>query len=601
MKRKLSITILSVCLIISFFTTFKYFFNVKDFYKKTDASIYSAAQEITKNGGIKLQEHFNQIKQTLRAASEKIDISDNTKTFEILKKDIESSKNLSAIGFAEIAKNKKVTKAFIINKKNTGEFIELNANSNEYSWFYAGAEQDEYISKPYFDKKIRALVVASSVIKQNNQKTSDNSKIILFALISNNDMNEIIQNLDFGSRGYGFITDYNGSIFLHPRKTFQFRNFIDIIKDKYTAENLRKVESVYSQKTSTVIDEKDFNSFSRKIIVLEPIADIQFFIGAILNKVELGFPFLNAKLLLLKLSLSAGLLVFFACMLIVSLKFNSNSMPKIFKYCSFVSSIAFIVIIGYVWYLQRFYGLPAPEADKGYVSDKASLIKFIDEEKKIIEINKMEEYSYISAGILVQSIKILGVNEAQVSGVIWQKIPQEFIGKITEGINFPEASTIRTEEIYRVTDDYKNLIVGWSFTTILRQQFDNKLYPFEQLDLKIQMRQKNVLDRIQLIPDLKSYDEYSSFSNSFVSKDLTIPEWLAKQTYFTIKKNEYMTTFGHFNSDIKSNIRDLTLNITLQRDFLANFFSTFLPFIVLLLLAFIGLLFSSGIEEKSKI
>ena len=59
--------------------------------------------------------------------------------------------------------------------------------------------------------------------------------------------------------------------------------------------------------------------------------------------------------------------------------------------------------------------------------------------------------------------------------------------------------------------------------------------------------------------------------------------------------------FGYFNSDIKSNIRDLTLNISLQRDFLSNFFATFLPFFVLLLLAFIGLIFSSGIEEKSKV
>ncbi|HON57399.1 MAG TPA: hypothetical protein PLJ38_10310, partial [bacterium] len=345
----------------------------------------------------------------------------------------------------------------------------------------------------------------------------------------------------------------------------------------------------------------DFNSDNQKIITIEFMPDINLFFGAILNKAELGFPFETAKKLWMKflatLNLTlCGLLGIFLFQKIGCEDFNRR-LPVV---CGIIA-IIFAIGIFSLWYFQRNYGMSSPRLVKNYVSDKGSLNKFIENEKKMVNQNLIPHYSFLPTGILVQSIKISAINEAQISGIVWQKVPKELVGKIKEGVNFPDAVTIQLSEIYRTTDNSGALIIGWSFKAILRQNFESRLFPFEQLNLQVKIDQKNLLDKIKFIPDLDSYDEYTTSSNPFTTRDIVVPGWLVKQTYFTINKSEYSTNFGQSDSNIKNNNSLLTLNIVLQRNFLSNFFSTFLPFFVLLLLAFIALLFSSGMEDKKKL
>ncbi|HPN32515.1 MAG TPA: hypothetical protein PKY81_16300, partial [bacterium] len=379
MKKSVGILVLFICLIVCAVLSVKHLINYRSLKTDSDSKIYALAGEVTSQGADKLKEHFLAVKENLDKSLVMINDFDKTGIFNSLKKIMETSENISALGFIEISEFNKAGSANILTKKKIEEFVPIEANSSEYGWIKSAIEKTGSVSKPYFDKNINSISLSVSVSKP----LSTGKKIILFALITNKDINEIIQNLDFGRRGYGFVTDAEGNVFLHPRDSFQFRKFTDIVKGKYEPENFNKVESAFSLKQPVLIDEKDFNSFSRKIITIQPIPEIECFIGAILNKAELGFAFSETKNILMKLSVASAFSIFFLCMLISAVTFNPESSFKAFRICSAASAAIFFIVIGCVWMLERIYGLPAPETDKGYISDRASLVKFLDDEKKI--------------------------------------------------------------------------------------------------------------------------------------------------------------------------------------------------------------------------
>ena len=584
-------------------------------YKKTKNMYDNINDSVQKQVNKSINEGKKQIELNIAEISESLKIIGNT-----IKKNGVTSTNIS--GFLTFSKTEKLkisglgvivvkqdkTQKILYSgiQKKTGiklEFVQIPNAPAAFPWFEKILNIKESIIETYYDQTIKsysyAIISKIDGVKFNSEK---DAQIFIFGIISTADIKAVLEDLDFGKRGYPFITNAEGNIILHPLEKNLFINFKDIVKGRYTAENNEKVLRCFNEKIDTYIDEKDFSNFSnRKIIAISYSPQLKSFIGAIFNKTEIGFPFSELKLQLMKDSLTTVMAIFFVCIFFAALKKDAEKRGRRIKILAAAAAVAFSFGLGFLWYLERFYGMDNPGLAKAYISDRASLKKFIQSEKNLIKENKSSEKKYIPTGILVQSIKILGLNEAQVSGVVWQKISPSQKGKVKEGIQFPDAITVKIEEAYRTNDINNNEIIGWTFMAVLRQQFENKLYPFEKLKLKVLITQKNFLEKIQIIPDFDSYEEYSSSSNSFLSPDVIVPEWIVKQTYLTIAEKDYMTTFGYSKNELKNSSRDLLLNITLQRDFLSNFFSTFLPFFVLLLLAYIGLLFSSNDEAKSKI
>ncbi len=515
-------------------------------------------------------------------------------------------KNVSGIGIAYIPENgQKELYSIYVNMSSEKFFTQKIEEKYIYSddnckWYTSASNDVLTLSKPYTERLVNSISYAISKkinIKPPIDKNYKSAVIVGF--ISTKNIGEMLASLDFGSRGYAVFTDDESRFLLHPRNSMIYKSFRDIIKDKYASANINSMENAFTNKSSQIVEEDDFNSSSKKIIAINYVAKLNGFVGGIYNKDQLGFSFVEAKRILMRLSFYAALAITFLFIIMIFYKMIPENLGKRLIGYSLCLTIIYIFCIGYIWYLERTYGIPTPQQDKIYVSDNASLNRFLKEDIKGNGV--LASKIVIPVGILVQSIKINGINEAEASGIVWQTIPAASIGVIKEGFRFPDATSTQLDEIYRTNDPSGNLIIGWTFKCMMRQNFDNKLYPFEQINMKIYLRQKSVLERVQFVPDLKSFDEYSSSSNSFMGRDVIIPGWIVKQTYFSIKKTEYFTTFGQADNAIKSNTSDLVLSITLQREFLSNFFGTFLSFIVLLLLAFIALLFSSGIEAKTKV
>lgn len=657
MTKKSFRVIFFILFLISAVVTVKHLFSVFSFYNDVDKNIYNHAETVTEEGKNLIQSHLQKIETLLNDFAAQLSQKDYSidELKEILESKLKATENISGIGIvnkknAAMPSTAQLSSIYATNNNNIIEFLNIenfyDYSDNSIEWYNKSISGASGIFIPYYDKMNKSFVipVAAPIYKNNN---SQNKKIdaILICFISMNDIRNLVSTLDFGSKGYGILTLSDGTVIMHPRENFIFKNFKNIVKDKYKKENYLKIEEIFKSQKKDLIEEFDFNTNTKKIITFIFVPKLNGFFGAILNKMEFGFPFIKAKKILMKLTLYISLTLTFLFIsialklldeddkLTAETKLNEEAkkveeanktetekkenekdykkkseiilvnpviMKKLFTYSLTLTAIL-IISVCYLWYLQRYYGLSAPQNSAGFLSDKSSINKFIESDKKYIQAQKTKEFLYIPVGMLVQSIKILGINEAEVSGIVWQKIKSDLLGKFKEGIRFPDAISTNLEEIYRTVDSGGNVTIGWNFKSILRMNFDNTLYPFELLDLKVIITPKNVLDRVQFIPDLTSFDEYSSISNSFVSKSMIVSGWEVKQTYFSTNKIEYSTTFGQLDSQIKNNVRTLVLNISLQREFLTNFFSTFLQFYVLLLLGFIALLFTSGIEEKSKV
>jgi len=592
--------------VVFLFYSIKEYKNTSDLKNSIDTSIQQQVKEALTDGKKQIENNVIETSKLLKdigaTIKEKGATTNNLQNLFIIPKN--EKLKISSIGCIVLNKNNQVLYNGI-QKKNADklEYLQIQDIQKKIIWFEKALNIRDLIIENYYDPILKSysFAVISKIedIKFNAEK---DAKFIIFGVISNIDIKSLLEDLDFGKRGYPFITTAEGNIILHPLEKNLFLNFKDIVKDRYMDENYNKLLKCFNEKTETYIDERDFSNFSnRKIIALSYSTTLNSFIGAILNKSEIAFPFDVLKNQYLKNTFVVCFTIFFICIFFVGLKKNNLENSVLIKIICTLTAIIFLSGIGFIWYIERVYGMDNPSQTRGYISDRSALKKYLQNEEREVKENKVSEKKYIPTGVLVQSIKILDIKEAQVSGIIWQKIPAEQKGKIKEGIQFPDAITVKLEETYRTKDANGNEVIGWSFMAVLRQQFENKLYPFERLNLKILMSQKNFLEKVQLIPDFDSYEEYSSVAKSFLSRDVTVSEWIVKQTYFSIAQKDFMTTFGYAKNELKNNSGDLLLNITLQRDFLSNFFSNFLPLFVLLLLSHIGLLFSSNDENKSKI
>ena len=640
-------------------------FKIKSFYTESDIRVSKNAVDSTRKGSIYIEEKVKEIQSNLQQFANELEsksLSDDEmkKIFEeqITKIDLFSGLSITYAPFAYDASSK-LHSLYVIKQGTEFKSYKIEDKGDytdgRYEWYNQAIGSSKFVSKPVNDEISQNIVIYISVpVIKKEGDFSNKASAVLTVIWTISDMQNVLTELDFGSRGTAHILDKTGNFIINPSSnSVNNKSFSDFISKKCENFNKSKFETAIKNSEATSLEIKFKDDNSKAIISLEPVKMFELNLATVLNKVDLGFPNKEAKSKWMLFVLSFVLLtLFLICSILLSrskkddvcnccsiLTPQTNSSPQqpsttasttqstqqstvqpvaaqaavaipknafadictknIYKFSAIAAIILFAAIFS-VWAMELIFGLPAPKLEKGYISDRLALKEFIDSEIRNTKENGVEPFEYLPAGVLVKSVKIIGVNEAEVSGIIWQKIPKRLLGNIKEGFRFPDAVTSVMEEIYRINDN-NNTIIGWNFKTMLRQSFNNTRFPFEQLQVKLLMCQKNVLNRIQFIPDFKSYEEYSSASAPFASKDITVPGWEIKQTYFTIQKPVYQTTFGQNDQKIKSNVRDMVLNITLHREFLSNFFSTFLPFFVLILLAFIALLMTSAKPENDKV
>jgi hypothetical protein len=577
---------------------------------QSEAQAKSHARQATHEAAVLIENKLKEIEATLEecAAASRTKTVPDSEMKAALEKRLKSNKILFGLIIAyaphQYAPSEKLHSIYATWKNGEVDFTTLEKSydytDGKHDWYTLPITKGAVWSKPFWGKASNAMVVTYSIpVRRKNADGTGRHIATVSAVCSFASINDMVSSLNLGSSGYGFITDQNGTFIAHPSEK--------LVLDKITLTEYAKKN--YSKASQETIEQgfKNFSSFLYQeptkltkqmgVITMEPIKSVGWFVASVLVKSEISFLQKDAKRhgISFIFALALSVIIFIAYLLwIHELEYRLSKLPRY----AVVLTVTFVAGLIAIWGIEIALGLPSPYEEKGFMADKASLAKYLQNRKlSAIDLHK-EPRQTIPTGIMLNSIKLTGLNEAEISGTIWQKIPTDnAVAKIQEGVRLPFATASTMEEAYRsVVGDMT--VIGWNFTATLPQQFDNTLYPFDRQQIRIAMRQKKVLDRVQLVPDFASYDLYVPSANPYVMKDLLLPGWRIKQNYFTLLSKDYSTTFGYGNKALMEDSQDLTLTVTTQREILANFIYVFLPFFILAIIAYVALLITSGDEDK---
>lgn len=607
--------IIKLILILSSVLAVLSILNLAHFYYQSEKHVKTYAQKATYDAAVIIEKNIKGIEKTINsfaALSTERSIPDSEMK-SMIKTALQSNDALFGIVIAyapyQHSNTEKLHSLYGTHKNSHIDFTSVEKTydytDGEIEWYKRPIQEGAVWSEPFWGKASNAMVVTYSVPVFKKNSAGDNRHIAtISAVCSLDNLNNLVASLDLGSSGYGFIVDQDGTFIAHPAEKL-VTNKVTITgyaEKNYGPENQRIISKGLSNFAPFSYQEPTKLTKQMGVISMQPIKSTRWFVGSVLVKTEIAFPQKDTKR---QWSYCLLMFVFFLCLSVAyrvqipELSFGIRTL----LIPATILTITFSLALLATWGLEIKYGSPAPHENDGFVSDKGSLSKFMWMQTQAAIEKQKETPTFIPTGMLVNSLEFVGLSNVRVSGVIWQRIPTELAASadriIEESVRLPTATKLSMEQAFR-SEEGDSTIVGVNFTAELQQNFDNTLYPFDRIQVTIPIRQRHMFGNKQLVPDFSSYPVYAPSSKALVAKVLLLPGWRIKQTYFSLLKKEYSTTFGFSQSSKTEAPHDLVINLTLQREILSGIISTFLPLFVLALIMYNALLLSSNDEKKIK-
>ncbi len=417
-------------------------------------------------------------------------------------------------------------------------------------------------------------------------------KKLIGAVSAKISVDDFLKSLDFqtlGQNSYRFLVSGDGVMLDHPDKDLVISNFklLEHAKSTYTAENSSDLLHAFKAKAGASIFEKSIITGQKTLFRVEPVASTGWFVGIALIVDELTVPNGILKQQLMEL-LSA--FIFFLALLgiyFILLSSSSEVFHKRIKQYSWVVSCLFIAGLVGILALYITKGANSP-----YEDNCITTFSEIDQYKKEQTDKALRTQSsppqFIQTGITINSLSVSEPNEmAEVYGTMWQRIPLGLDPKEVGGILFPDQIETKMYESYRMEEN-GFLVIGWSFCTRLQQDLKSSLYPFDRYIVKIRMCQPKKFASIIFVPDLASYKITSPTTNPMVCDGFSISGWNVNNTYFNFSEQPDNIDYGRRTLVESPIVKDLALNITIEREWLSSVMSMMIPIFIIMVILFSG-------------
>jgi hypothetical protein len=227
----------------------------------------------------------------------------------------------------------------------------------------------------------------------------------------------------------------------------------------------------------------------------------------------------------------------------------------------------------------------------------------------------LRERVMVPTGLFIQSFDFVNANEANVTGLIWQRIRLDQLapdgvrdvpGKVHPGVLFPEQvrtnDTALIEQYRREQRDPEGrpeLVIGWAFDVTVRQHFNYRKYPLDRHDLWLRLWPREFDKDVVLVPDLAAYDRTGRRDVFGYDHDIVPGTWKIEDTFFSYRRKCYDTRFGIRDYVGQYNFPELHFSITLSRRFGNAFVVALVPLISVMVLLFSVLVMATGDRDKA--
>ena len=432
--------------------------------------------------------------------------------------------------------------------------------------------------EPFWGTATQDIVIGfGRTFYKPNKTGTPTSGGVINSILRLKKIQQLVETLNFGKSGYGFILSQKGAFISHPaNKIFgKVKNIFELAQE-YDNKKLSLLAKKMLQGKTGYDYIWDDLSQKKALIFYQPISSTSWplvlviFLDEIFVKYEKQFRQNIIWITLSYLLFIIFLFIFFACF------FNLSN--KLIWTISLIISTLFIGEIGLIWNLVESF---IEEEKHTPVVGNTDVKNYL----KIDSIKKDEKVIYVPTGIFIDHVEFNYPNNITLTGNIWQKYYKDVSDNISKKFNFPKSSFSTIEKAYEAQEDYTT-IVGWNFVCILPQNLNYHKYPLDYKNFDLQIQQEDIENNVILVPDFDSYLFLTPKSFPGLQKKTILRGWDIEESFFSYETPEVKTTFGLETSSFAQQPQ-LYFNIVAKRKFIQPFIVRILPLLLVFVLLFI--------------
>ncbi len=463
------------------------------------------------------------------------------------------------------------------------EFVSLDAlydyTLGDTKWYQIGSTAPGGWTEPSTDTAQGPVVEFATPFTDPSSPTPQATAGVVHATMSLLEVDELIQSLDLGDVGYGFLISKDGFAISHPfAHEFGDKAVTNASAVETLADSLQRTQQVFDVARTAGADViehlTDPVTGEPCWMLARVVPSTGWTVGVVFfqNQAKNDRTFRRQKMAITAAVLLACLLTLWSAVL------KRSDTPIVILWVAVVSSCLILVLaIGLLW--RHGFGAPPPPRNGQTVFANAGAVRrFVLDTMRTSLQRHGKLPRFVPTGVILETFELSGPNTIQVSGYVWQTYPENLPAGITRGFLLPEASDLTMREAYRRKQKDSETI-GWFIKASIRQSFDYSKYPLDQQDFRLRIRHQDLDDGVILIPDLDSYQIIHPLARLGLEKDMTLPGWTVARTQFSNLSSNRNTSFGI--ADSAGGLADeLAFNVIINRRILEPLFSSVLPIAV---------------------
>jgi hypothetical protein len=421
---------------------------------------------------------------------------------------------------------------------------------------------------------------------------------VLYVAVATESLTRILDTLDLGENGYGFVLSAEGAVIAHPN-----HDYVDIRTSIFNVAARAKDDELARLSTSAIAGHKAFGFTAGALackpawVAYEPVPATRWSVGLLSVQDDIRGEPLAHRRELMRIGLAAA--AFLALLGLPLLRVERGGVQRIWVFVACASAIA-ALSIGYLFALIY----KSPDARAGEqttpITGAPALRRFLAEQSRKTVLTHEDLPLRIRTGIFVQAISFINASDVRVSGYVWQKYEDGVHDEVTRGFILPENQSAEIVETYRQKEKGAEL-VGWSFKAVLHQDFDYSRYPFGQETIAVQIAPKDFYRNVILVPDLASHKLASPCARPGLREGLSLPGWEIIASGYGYRDRSYQSKFGFDRYVTLASIPELRFEIQCEKQILGAFVTHLLPVLVVLIMLFIIVMLTSRDANRAKV
>lgn len=467
------------------------------------------------------------------------------------------------------------------------------------TWYHQPVTEGAGWIEPYFGSASNTLLATYGVPFYRLDTTTQQevpAGAVAVAL-SLAEVQDLVDSLDLGATGYGYIISSSGLFIAHPIKEYIGQKTIFELARDQDDDMLQSIGKRAVQGEEFVQHMVDQVTGQESLVFHVPVQATGWSVGIIMNREEMILEVQETMFEQVMLALVLALALMFIAM--VAFRVHRKDTLALWG-VSVTTTLLNVAIIGFVWHLASFIH----DETGVQIVNRSGLDRFLlsyeqeqAEQQPVLHGESLPPAVHIPTGIVLHTIQFGGPNDVTIGGYIWQKYPENLDPEIARGFVFPQRGgwDIVTKVYHR--HEHGMEIVGWQVLVPLREAFNPAKYPFDNEDIQIRLRHKDFDKNVILVPDIESYDLLKPSLLPGLDDEMVIEGRMINESFFSYHMFNYDTNFG-FGSSATQRVPELYFNVRVQRSFLDSLVGQIIPLLIIFMMMFIVVFITNEPDSK---